>query len=1271
MKLALLSSCLLFVFCVTCSASVQGDAVKTDSDLPIYADFVGFTGVNLSEIHPGWVQGKGLPPNPQTGNSAWFAGDVLYDGITATVNLDYIGLKDEWIITPEFLVTDSTKLSFMAALSLIWNDPAQGNFSHNDSVNVMVATQGYTFTEVVHAFKMDNQPAWEPAYYDFDLGEFAGETIRIGFYATNGQEANSQAAFHLDDILIRNAVSVDAMAFGIEHPNEEACFEEDMPVVATIKNDGLEPISNVPVRVRVRGPVTENLFGAYEGVIEPGDYATVEVGTIENPPYGEYVFEVETEMPGDLVEDNDVRSDIVLHNTEPHELPFPTMDFIGFYYDNLSDVYPGWYEARGEEHPRVAMNTDWQGTNYDGVRTASVYFVQLGTRDWIIGPPLTATDNLVVDFRAAVEYDTGTSQMGSDDRFTIMVSDDCGKTWQEEAAITQDSGITESLENFSFPIEGYDGEEIILAFYATTGDINDSESYLFHITDVEIRNQYCYDAAVTDLIAPANSCSFSDDEEVVVRVENFGTETISNFDVAYELEGEDPVVETITESLVHGESLDFVFDQTLDLTGDTEHLISAYTILENDENPENTGVFDVFVRLSSHDLLTEGAYTMGFEEDEYFDDWSVDNANEDGITWELEHDPEHARTGEYAYAYYSNQSSVPSDDWLISSCFNLEAGNTYYVSFHYKNRASLWPESLKLNLGDAANGDAMDQLLIDLGNIDNSAYEKAETTFTVDESGEYYFGWHAYGPEDQFGMHIDDITIYQVFDYDLTISDYVRPREKGEGCTLQPAEAMEVEVTNLGTEDISTFDVGLMLNDGDPVSFSIDEFVGQDESLWVTLENGFAIQPDEMTDIAVWTDHPEDDNHVNDTLYVEDYLMAQFYTSFDPKDDLDDWSILSLTGVNEWEHLENPSVSRTGDHVYAIRTDGAGGNTGSNDWLFSECFYLENDKCYAVSFYYRSHFSTENLTMFMGDAADPDHMDVQLIDLPEFNTNTYEQASVQFTVEEDGVYHFGWHTDGGTSGRYFIYLDDVAVVQDLEAQPMADPEYQVLDHEVAFQANAENAATYHWDFGDGHTSEEENPFHVYAEEGVYEVTLTVETGCVDATYELAVELDLPDHQVTFDINDPADQFIADAVVSVDGYENDPGDYEFVLIQGGYLFSVQKEGYEPVDGNFTVIDDDMTVTVVLPYDGDTHVFEIPFSDKLNTYPNPVNEQLNIFFDGAMSEVHVVDLSGKVLYQHTLSGTSSETVIDVSTLKPGTYIVYVVSEENRYPAVFIKQ
>lgn len=42
--------------------------------------------------------------------------------------------------------------------------------------------------------------------------------------------------------------------------------------------------------------------------------------------------------------------------------------------------------------------------------------------------------------------------------------------------------------------------------------------------------------------------------------------------------------------------------------------------------------------------------------------------------------------------------------------------------------------------------------------------------------------------------------------------------------------------------------------------------------------------------------------------------------------------------------------------------------------------------------------------------------------------------------------------------------------------------------------------SWHWDFGDGETSKEQNPVHLYNEAGVCEITLTVKNECGAENY---------------------------------------------------------------------------------------------------------------------------------------------------------------------------
>ena len=104
----------------------------------------------------------------------------------------------------------------------------------------------------------------------------------------------------------------------------------------------------------------------------------------------------------------------------------------------------------------------------------------------------------------------------------------------------------------------------------------------------------------------------------------------------------------------------------------------------------------------------------------------------------------------------------------------------------------------------------------------------------------------------------------------------------------------------------------------------------------------------------------------------------------------------------------------------------------------------------------------------------------------------------EYTYYEPGVYKIkltAWG-DGG--------VDSYSTVNDVWVLPNAYFEIAprfvyVNDQAVHFFNLSDNGNTYVWDFGDGTTSAEFNPEHVYTEEGSFDVTLNVwtENGCYD------------------------------------------------------------------------------------------------------------------------------------------------------------------------------
>ena len=77
---------------------------------------------------------------------------------------------------------------------------------------------------------------------------------------------------------------------------------------------------------------------------------------------------------------------------------------------------------------------------------------------------------------------------GTDDKVMVKISTDCGGSYTTlhtyDASNT--GAITNVLVQQSFDLSAYDGQDIIIAFHATDGPIDDSPDYDFHIDDIFI-----------------------------------------------------------------------------------------------------------------------------------------------------------------------------------------------------------------------------------------------------------------------------------------------------------------------------------------------------------------------------------------------------------------------------------------------------------------------------------------------------------------------------------------------------------------------------------------------------------------------------------------------------------------------------------------------------------------------------------------------------------------------------------------------------------------
>ncbi len=122
---------------------------------------------------------------------------------------------------------------------------------------------------------------------------------------------------------------------------------------------------------------------------------------------------------------------------------------------------------------------------------------------------------------------------------------------------------------------------------------------------------------------------------------------------------------------------------------------------------------------------------------------------------------------------------------------------------------------------------------------------------------------------------------------------------------------------------------------------------------------------------------------------------------------------------------------------------------------------------------------------------------------PGGSPNSSTEANPEVFYTERGVYDVEL-TVTNAAGQDVAFKSGYIIVEDI---PEADFEFSVFGREVAFLNTTPNALAFDWDFDDGSFSAEENPTHIYAFDGEYNVVLTATNQCGSEEIQKTVIID--------------------------------------------------------------------------------------------------------------------------------------------------------------------
>ena len=165
-------------------------------------------------------------------------------------------------------------------------------------------------------------------------------------------------------------------------------------------------------------------------------------------------------------------------------------------------------------------------------------------------------------------------------------------------------------------------------------------------------------------------------------------------------------------------------------------------------------------------------------------------------------------------------------------------------------------------------------------------------------------------------------------------------------------------------------------------------------------------------------------------------------------------------------------------------------------------------------------------------------------------SGTAANDTVEFSNVPAGEYEVATNHAGSCSiGNFFIsVIEPTQVIANFD---LAEDTVYLVQGGVLEVNNMSSATNYAWDFGDGNTSIDENPTHVYTAPGIYQVMLSADNDnidqCTDVTSKNAVVMNGPLSIDAMQLEENTNAFVSNGKVVVDFALENHTNVEIILV----------------------------------------------------------------------------------------------------------------------------
>jgi hypothetical protein len=428
--------------------------------------------------------------------------------------------------------------------------------------------------------------------------------------------------------------------------------------------------------------------------------------------------------------------------------------------------YLPYYRGAG---PQGLTATWYQGTNatfpaFNGPDTAYVaanYNVVTNANDidsWLVTPALNVSSGDVISF-----YSRSITGSIYPDSIRVMYSaagDSTpeGLTWVELGRFVVNTlGIWE-LKTYTVASGGATAR-FAIRYNVVDGGPTGNNSNFIGVDQLDIFTPQAINGGVLSVNGLTSGCGLSASTPVSITIQNSGGSNLSGFPVGFKVDNGTPVSETFSGTIAPGNTANYTFTATANLSAVGPHTIKAYTAIPSDGNLANDTA-TATVNNVAPTVITTTPITEGFETATGTTPpagWTMEDTDGDGNAWD------------FATTYTHNGlvcARVPfptgnaAENWLFTPCLDFTAGTNYIIEYWYKSfDNSQTSFQIETRFGTAANSGAMTNNIAVDPLFADSSYHLASHTFSAPASGTYYIGFRGFSAAPQVSMRVDDASI--------------------------------------------------------------------------------------------------------------------------------------------------------------------------------------------------------------------------------------------------------------------------------------------------------------------------------------------------------------------------------------------------------------------------------------------------------------------------------------------------------------------------------